>query len=114
MIMITKLIMLGIAVVCVLTLTFIVLEFVEDKVMSKSSKKRNRVHFYVARDKNGLLDLYIGKPERAYSVFVIFCGDRVCPLENEYDFKKFGLNADDFKDLKWEDEPVEVFVNMED
>ena len=28
--------------------------------------------------------------------------------------KSFGLNPDDFKDLKWEDEPVEVFVNMED
>lgn len=28
--------------------------------------------------------------------------------------KKFGIKTDDFKDLKWEDEPVEVFVNMED
>lgn len=114
MIMITKLIMLGIAVVCVLTLTFIVLEFVEDKVMSKSSKKRNRVHFYVARDKNGLLYLYVGKPERAYSCFLANCGACICRLEKEYDFKKFGLKADDFKNHKWEDEPVEVFVNMED
>lgn len=114
MIMITKLIILGIAVVCAVTLAFIVLEFVEDKVMSASSKKRNRVHFYVARNKNGLLNLYIGKPERAYSCFLSHCGFCVCRLENEYDFKKFGLNKDDFKDLKWEDEPVEVFVNMED
>ena len=114
MVAITKLKMLGIAIVCSVTLAFIVLEFVEDKVKSASSKKRNRVHFYVARDKSGLLNLYIGKPERAYSVFVIFCGDCVCPLENEYDFKKFGLKLDDFKDLEWEDEPVEVFVNMED
>lgn len=114
MVVITKLIMLGIAVVCSVTLTFIVLEFVSDKVRSKFSKKRNRVHFYVARDKNGLLNLYIGKPERAYSCFLSHCGFCVCRLENEYDFKKFGLNKDDFKDLKWEDEPVEVFVNMED
>lgn len=114
MIMITKLIMLGIAVVCAVTLIFILLEFVEDKVISKFSKKRNRVKFYVARDKSGLLNLYIGKPERAYSVFVIFCGFCVCRLENEYDFKKVGLNTDDFKDLKWEDGPVEVFVNMEE
>lgn len=114
MLVITKLIMIGIAVVCAVTLAFIILDFVSDKVKSKFLKKRNRVHFYVARDKSGLLNLYIGKPERAYSIFVIFCGDCVCHLENEYDFKKFGLKADDFKDLKWEDEPVEVFVNMED
>ena len=114
MIMITKLITLGIAVVCSVTLAFIILDFVADKIKSASSKKRNRVKFYVARDKSGLLNLYIGKPERAYSVFVIFCGDCVCPLENEYDFKKFGLKSNDFKDLKWEDKPLEVFLNMED
>lgn len=114
MIMITKLIMIGIVIVCLVTLAFIVLEFVEDKVMSKFLKKRNRVHFYVARDKNGLLYLYVGKPERAYSCFLPHCGNCVCLLKNEYDFKEFGLNTDDFKDIKWEDGPVEVFVNMED
>ena len=114
MIVITKLIMIGIAVVCAVTLAFIILDFVSDKVKSTSSKKRNRVHFYVARDKNGLLYLYIGKPERAYSCFIISCGVCVSRIENECDFKKFGLKADDFKDLKWEDEPLEVFLNMED
>ena len=29
-------------------------------------------------------------------------------------FSEYGLNPNDFKDLKWEDEPVEVFVNMKD
>ena len=114
MVMITKLIMLGIVVVCCVTLAFILLDFVKDKVKSASSKKINRVKFYVARDKSGILNLYIGKPERAYSCFLSHCGFCVCRLENEYDFKKIGLNTDDFKDLKWEDEPVEVFVNMED
>ena len=102
MIMITKLIMLGIAVV-----------FVAYKVISKFSKKRNRVKFYVARDKNGIIYLYIGKPERAYSRFLAHFGACIY-LEKEHDFKKFGLKSDDFKDLKWEDEPVEVFVNMEE
>ena len=114
MVAITKLIMIGIAVVCAVTLAFIIFDFVVDKVKSKSSKKRNRVHFYVARDKNGLLYLYVGKPERAYSCFLPHCGACVCHLEKEYAFKKFGLNTDDFKDLKWEDEPLEVFLNMED
>ena len=30
------------------------------------------------------------------------------------DLEIYGLNPDDFKDLKWEDEHVEVFINMED
>ena len=114
MVVITKLIMLGIAVVCAVTLAFIVLEFVADKVKSKSSKKRNRVHFYVARDKNGLLYRYVGNPERAYSCFLAPRGYCICRMEKECDFENFGLNENDYKDLKWEDEPVEVFVNMED
>lgn len=114
MIMTTKLITLGIAIVCALTLAFILFDFVAYKVKSKFSKKRNRVKFYVARDKSGLLNLYIGKPERAYSRFLAHCGACICHLEKEYDFKKFGLKSDDFKDLKWEDEPLEVFLNMEE
>lgn len=106
--------MIGIAVVCVVTLTFIVLDFVEDKVRSKFSKKISRVHLYVARDKGGLLYLYLGKPERSNSAFVGICVACVGLIEEEHDFKKSGLKSDDFKDLKWEDEPVEVFLNMED
>lgn len=108
MIAITKLIMIGIAIVCAVTLTFIVLEFVADKVRSKSSnsKKRNRIKFYVARNKNGSLYLYRGKPSRGdYNFYgYIF----------SFNLKSFGLNENDYKDLKWEDEPVEVFLNMDD
>ena len=114
MVVITKLIMIGIAVVCAVTSAVIILDFVADKVKSTSQKNINRVKFYVARDKNGLLYLYVGKPERSYYTFVCHSGACVCLIEKEYDFKKFGLNQDDFKDLKWEDEPLEVFVNMED
>ena len=114
MIAITKLIMIGIATVCALTLTFIVLEFVEDKVKSKFSKNRNHVKFYVARDKDGFIYLYIGNPERRHGCFIGSYRERSVAIIDENDFKMFGLKADDFKDLKWEDEPVEVFVNMED
>ena len=114
MVAITKLIMLGIATVCALTLAFIVFEFVEDKVMSKFSKKINRVHFYVARDKNGIIYLYIGKPKRRYGCFLGSYRERSVTIIDADDFKMFGLNQDDFKNLKWEDEPLEVFLNMED
>ena len=104
--------MFGITTVCALTLTFIVLEFVEDKVISKFSKKRNRVHFYVARDDMGRLWLYISKPRRAALGFIPNINGRLLALEGE--FSKYGLDANDYDNLKWEDEPVEVFVNMED
>lgn len=113
MVVITKLIMIGIAVVCVVTLAFIVLEFVEDKVRSKFLKKRNRVHFYVARDMDGRIYLYLGKPERRKSCFITY-GVNSNFMVDEYNFKNVGLNSDDFKNLKWEDEPIEVFINIED
>ena len=114
MVVITKLIMLGIAFVCSVTLVFIILDFVADKVMSTSSKKINRVHFYVARDKDGIIYLYIGKPKRRYGCFLGSYRERSVAIIDEDDFKMFGLNQDDFKDIKWEDEPVEVFLNMGD
>ena len=112
MVVVTKLIVLGIACVCAVTLALIVLEFVEDKVKSKYSKNRNHVKFYVARDKDGSLWLYMGKPKRSVNEFE--SANEYCVILTDYDFTSFGLNQDDFKDLKWEDEPVEVFVNMED
>ena len=113
MVAITKLIMLGIAVVCSVTLAFILLDFVEDKVKRASSKKRNNVHFYVARDKNGSLWLYIGKPYRGIGKFFGNLKKGSCTICCN-DFEIFGINGNDYKDLKWEDEPVEVFLNMED
>ena len=112
MIVITKFIMLGIVVVCCATLAFILFDFVADEVDRVYSKKRNRVHFYVSRDMDGRLYLYLGKPLRGIAEFHGVAGKNIFVLTNN--FKSFGLNQDDFKDLKWEDEPVEVFVNMED
>lgn len=114
MVAITKLIIAGTAIVCAVTLAFIVLEFVEYKVRSKFLKNKNLVHFYVARDKDGFIYLYIGKPKRKYGCFVGSYRERSVAIIDENDFRMFGLNKDDFKDLKWEDEPVEVFLNMED
>lgn len=113
MIMVTKLIMIGIAVVCAVTSAFIVIEFVEDKVMSKLSKNRNQVHFYVARDMDGLLRLYIGKPYRGRTRFFYDIKKGSCAI-CYHDFEIFGINENDYKELKWEDEPLEVFLNMED
>ena len=81
--------------------------------MSKDDEPRNNVHFYVARDMDGVLCLYISKPFRDHIQFHPNIRNGVIVL-NRYNYKKFGLNEDDYANLKWEDEPVEVFLNMED
>lgn len=75
-------------------------------IFLKKEKPKNKVHFYIARDKDGELWLYMGKPFRGDYEFY--------PASMAGVFKDFGLNPDDFKNLKWEDEPVEVFLNLED
>ena len=77
--------------------------------MNKVKEPMNNVHFYVARDKNGDLWLYIGKPLRGDTVF--YTSYKVVCLAD--DLSRFGLKYEDFDSLKWEDEPVEVFLNME-
>ena len=80
--------------------------------MGKDDEPRNKVHFYVARDKNSELLLYMGKPFRGINQF--HPHQNGCIITSENDFSNFGLNKDDYANLKWEDEPVEVFINMED
>lgn len=70
----------------------------------------NKVHFYVARDKDGYLYLYLGKPFRGDGVFYNDQDKGVYMM----DLPNFGLDKNDYAYLKWEDEPVEVFLNMED
>ena len=93
----------------------------------KDKKPQNKVHFYVAKDRNGETNLFLGKPSRNHSVgiwfqynFNDFDGDNkkwvwksTRIVEDTY-FCDLGLNVGDFEYLKWEDEPVEVFLNLED
>ena len=73
-------------------------------------KSKNKVHAYVARDKNGSLWLYFNKPIRGVEKFF---GTGNVPL-SQRKIKCLGLNKADYDNLKWEDEPVEVFVNMDE
>lgn len=81
--------------------------------LSNSLKvKKNKVHFYVARDKDGTLWLYLGKPIRKKESFERNIHGKI--IAHSRYFENLGLNIDDYKDLKWEDEPIEVFLNLED
>lgn len=93
-------------------LAFIVVLCYEYTIKNLYETLKNDVHFYMARDKDGELSLYLGKPVRKYTEF---CGDltRGSIYLTNYNFNKFGINKNDYAKLKWEDEPVEIFLNME-
>ena len=80
--------------------------------LKRDSKPINKVHFYVAREKDEYLWLYIGKPLREDNFFD--SSDNGCITVNSKLFYKIGLNEKDYDNLKWEDEPVDVFLNLED
>lgn len=80
--------------------------------MGKEKEPRNNVHFYVARDKDDGLYLYMGKLIRISDEFIVSNGGNI--IEGAKGFINYGLNENDYANLKWEDEPVEVFVNMKD
>lgn len=90
---------------------FIIVLYCERKM--RRNAPRNNVHFYVARDKDGGLYLYLGKPRRSTVFFISFVhpSDFICRSDR---FDSFGLKEKDYANLKWEDDPVEVFINMKD
>ena len=76
------------------------------------NKPKNNVHFYVARDKNGDLWMYLGKPIRNGTEFHTDQNKKAMCLT--CNMERLGLKNKDFDNLKWEDEPVEVFLNLDD
>ena len=80
--------------------------------MGKVKEPRNKVHFYVARGMCGSLFLYFGRPYRDGSIFK--ANKSLLIFETGNNLSRFGLNDKDYANLKWEDEPVEVFLNLGD
>ena len=78
--------------------------------VEKTNEPRNNIRFFVARDKNGELWLYLSKPIRMKEEFVSCSHGKA--LTNH--FSKYSLNENDYANLKWEDEPVEVYLNLKD
>ena len=81
---------------------------------AKQEEPVNKVRFYVARDKDGALWLYLGKPTRYGSDFIACWEKGGKYLGHDSGLRMYGLNENDYKDLKWEYEPIEVFINLED
>lgn len=106
-------IILLISIAFVLVVTIVL--YYKCKIRNIYAKSKNKVHFYVARDKDGSLRLHIGKPIRDETEFYSeLYYDHVEFYCCDYSFEVFGLNKNDYANLKWEDEPLEVVVNMKD
>ena len=69
--------------------------------MGKVKEPRNKVRFFVEKEVFNSYFLYIGNK------------DVMCYICSNDFFKKFGLNSDDFADMK-AGEIREVFINLED
>ena len=81
---------------------------------AKQEEPVNKVRFYVARDKDGTLRLYMGKPIRRESAFVSCWKEGGKCMGLDSDFRMYGLNENDYADITWECEPLEVFISMDD
>lgn len=79
--------------------------------MGKDDEPRNKVHFYVTKWENTSV-LWFGKPQ--YNGYEFESNKiNIKIIAYKSDFKYFGLNFEDFSDMK-EDEIREVFLNLED
>lgn len=72
------------------------------EAMGKSKEPRNKVRFFVKKQTSECYLLYLkGKGNLRYFI-----------VQDSF-FKEFGLNQEDFSDMK-DDEIREVFINLED
>ena len=99
-------------IICVIVTLFVV-SFISAPC-SKPNGKRNKVHYYVAKDWSHT-DLWLGKPEWNKMLGVWYAGESnnavvVC---HGYSFDDYKLDLGDFLDME-NGEIREVFLNMED
>ena len=69
--------------------------------MGKDDEPRNKVRFFVEKEVSNRYLLYIKNKEG------------ICYICSDNSFKKFGINLDDFADMK-EGEIREVFITLKD
>ena len=85
-----------------------------ERELEEYKKSSNKVHFYVTREKDGTLSLWLSKP---YKSGLQWYGTDCTPITflcSSRRFKFFNLYVSEYENLKWKDEPVEVFLNLED
>ena len=87
-------------------------------LLKRKGKPKNKVHFYIAKNSNGERLLFLGKPVRnkykgtwntAYPFGVLLAVDDPRSL-TPFSYYYIEKNYDN---LTWDDEPIEVFLNLE-
>lgn len=78
----------------------------------KLRKPKNNVHFYIVKDKNEDLTLWIGKPKRNLVSEEWYGYNPITCITTNKNITLYNLNQEDYANLKWEDEPIEVFLNL--
>ena len=100
----------------VFILAFIIVFCYECKI--RRTEPKNKVHFYIAKNRNGERLLFLGKPVRnkykgtwntAYPFGVLLAVDDPRSL-TPFSYYYIEKNYDN---ITWDDEPVEVFLNLE-
>ena len=85
-----------------------------ERELEEYKKSSNKVHFYVAREKDGTLSLWLSKPYKSGLQWYGTDGTPITFLCSSRRFKFFNLYVSEYENLKWEDESIEVFLNLED
>lgn len=80
----------------------------------KIRESKNQVHFYVVRFFSGELWLSLGMPLRISEHGYLESNGISKIIASKAMFLEYGLDPKDYTNLKWRDEPVEVFLNLED
>ena len=87
--------------------------------MGKTKEPRNKVRFYITYEatscdkKRHIYTLWMGKPDKIIDLDLYTSSQKSCVIALDVKFHDFGLNINDFADMK-EGEIREVFINLED
>ena len=94
-------------------IAFIIVLYYELKI--RRTESMNKVHFYVARDKDGTLNLWFNKPKRAVNFWYGQQKQDGWKAIEEFIQNKHEIDGKQFPKLTWDDEPIEVMVkSLED
>lgn len=89
-------------------IAFIIVLYYEFKI--RRIESMNKVHFYVARDKDGTLNLWFNKPKRAVNFWYGQQKQDGWKATEEFIQNKHEIDGKQFPKLTWDDEPIEVMV----
>ena len=93
-------------------IAFIIVLYYELKI--RRTESMNKVHFYVARDKDGTLNLWFNKPKRAVNFWYGQQKQDGWKAIEEFIQNKHEIDGKQLPKLTWKDEPISVYIYSSD